>query len=153
MSAGRRKRKRVGSFDRVRYGDCHHRYTCSINDAIVLDSAPIVKAIGDGVVTLQERSLFHPQVQIDFQGGQLYLIVSQNGKAFQQTSVDGVYGTKDVLLSPIRVDVKMNGRLSIIAFMDGLRFIYDIFRLIVVNQTATAAFSPPPSSPSSCKLL
>ena len=136
--------------------NCHHIYIYiyiySINDAIFLDSAPIVKAIGDGVVTLQENSLFHPQVRIDFHGGGLDLMYSQNGREFQPTPVGGVYGTTDVLLSPIRVDAKMNGPLSIIAYMDGFRFTYDIFRLIVVDQTATATFSPPPSSPSSsCK--
>ena len=68
---------------------------------------------------------------------------------FQPTPVDGVYGTKDVLLTPIRVDATMNGPLSIIVYMDGFRFTYNIFRLIVVNQTATAAFSS--SSPSSRK--
>ena len=116
---------------------------------IVLDSAPVVEVIGDADVTVEEETLFQPRVRIFFSGGNLYLLYYQNEMQLGlETNVDGVYGTKDVLLSPLKVLKGMSGPLSVLVSLDGLSFSYSIFNLTVISRivaTPTAAFTSPSS--------
>ena len=90
---------------------------------VVLDSAPKVEVIGDADVTVEEETLFQPRVRIFFSGGNLYLMYYQNEMQLGlETNVDGVYGTKDVSLSPLKVLKSMSGLLSVLVSLDGLPF-------------------------------
>ncbi|XP_065846679.1 probable serine/threonine-protein kinase drkC isoform X2 [Oscarella lobularis] len=116
---------------------------------IVYDSAPVVEAIGDADVTVEEETLFQPRVRIFFSGGNLYLMYYQNEMQLGlETNVNGVYGTKDVSLSPLKVLKGMSGPLSVLVSLDGLPFSYPIFNLTVISRTVatpTAAFTSPSS--------
>ena len=116
---------------------------------IVLDSAPKVEVIGDADVRVEEETLFQPRVRIFFSGGSLDLMYYQNETRLgSETNVDGVYGTKDVSLSPLKVLKSMSGLLSVLVSLDGLPFFYPIFNLTVINRTVATpaeAFTSPSS--------
>ena len=121
---------------------------------VVLDSAPVVEVIGDADVTVEEETLFQPRVRIFFSGGNLYLMYYQNEMQLGlETNVNGVYGTKDVSLSPLKVLKGMSGPLSVLVSLDGLPFSYPIFNLTVISRTVATPTTAPPSSTAapSCK--